>query len=454
MDVPARPTGMGLEPRGLRCSARHAAEFPATLAQEREYRLSGPDRIANINHVVAFHVSGPFAPDVAQRASDELVRRHAALRTCLRERGPGVRQVVAELETVPIATCDAASAPADQRERRADDFLWTLLGAPFELERPPLFRVGLARTGPEAHRIFWVFAHTIIDGATLGTFRAEFLTLYAALANGAPPEPPASGLELAELAAWEHTVDDEVARAYWHAHLREASPETSVPIDRRQRLVREHRPRRIDAPAVRAVTPVLRRLGRLGGASTGVAAVTAVASVLHEYADGPRVNLSVTHANRDRPRAERTLGRLVDVVPLSLDFTDRPTFVDRVEHVGAAMRAARAHRLPGGRLLDLLPYPSELAVNVVRYPVPETVTVVVADGDQVRFAETHRWLGTSFHTGNGEWYGPEIIVSLWLQDDETVTGHVRFNAELVTARTAERLGGDVAELLVSLRDGH
>ncbi|MFP2934885.1 condensation domain-containing protein, partial [Pyxidicoccus sp. 3LG] len=62
---------------------------------------------------------------------------------------------------------------------------------PFDLERGPLYRFRLLRTGPERHVLLLAFHHLLVDGLALEVLLRELGVAYAAFRQGQPPTLPA-----------------------------------------------------------------------------------------------------------------------------------------------------------------------------------------------------------------------------------------------------------------------
>ncbi|GAB7037736.1 MULTISPECIES: non-ribosomal peptide synthetase/type I polyketide synthase [Catenuloplanes] len=144
-------------------------DFPLSPAQ-RGFLLADVAGAA-VTWLATPRLHGPLDRDRFQRAVDELVARHAMLRTVFR---PDARPPVQyELTGTPRLTVgyDATPGPLDdevaaERAHRFDPAHW------------PLVRIRLLRTGPEEHVLMLHAHHLIGDGYSMALLTRELLAAY------------------------------------------------------------------------------------------------------------------------------------------------------------------------------------------------------------------------------------------------------------------------------------
>ncbi|HEV3048980.1 MAG TPA: condensation domain-containing protein, partial [Longimicrobium sp.] len=136
---PAAPAAADRIPRRA-----HDGPAPLSFAQQRLWfldRLAPGNPFYNVSSVLP--LAFPVTPSVLERALNEVVRRHEALRTTFAAVDGQPVQVVAPELTVSLAVVDLREredAEDELRRRAAED-----ARMPFDLERGPLFRATLLR---------------------------------------------------------------------------------------------------------------------------------------------------------------------------------------------------------------------------------------------------------------------------------------------------------------------
>ncbi|WP_416211203.1 condensation domain-containing protein [Nitrospirillum sp. BR 11828] len=92
----------------------------------------------------------------------------------------------------------------------------------FVLDRAPLMRLTLARTGDRQYRFLWTWHHALLDGWSMSRLLGDILRLY----DGETPPPPAGRLH--DLVAWKQRQDGGAADFIWRAELANLPEPTRV----------------------------------------------------------------------------------------------------------------------------------------------------------------------------------------------------------------------------------
>ncbi|TWB10731.1 non-ribosomal peptide synthase protein (TIGR01720 family)/amino acid adenylation domain-containing protein [Nitrospirillum amazonense] len=92
----------------------------------------------------------------------------------------------------------------------------------FVLERAPLMRLTLARTGDRQYRFLWTWHHALLDGWSMSRLLGDILRLY----DGETPLPPTGRLR--DVAAWKRRQDKGAADAFWRTELASLPAPTRV----------------------------------------------------------------------------------------------------------------------------------------------------------------------------------------------------------------------------------
>ncbi len=313
-------TGAAVSPGDPRASAEITDVLPLTAIQ-RAWML----------HVLRFRedgagivqsratLSGDLDLPAFRRAWQAVVDRHPALRTSFHWRDVQ-RPVQVEHRTARLSLRaldwrglePAGVAAALESLARAD------LGAGFDLARPPLMRLHLARTGDAEHRLLWTTHHLAIDGWSAALVWTEALADYEALVSGAqierPPPPSFRSFVL-----WEQRRDTAAAESFWRRRLQGVRP-TPLPIDRptagaatgvARTAVRSLR---LD----RSATDRLRRVARDGRLTLNTLLQASWGILLHRWAGEEEVVFGATVSGRpaELPDADSIVGLFLNSVPV------------------------------------------------------------------------------------------------------------------------------------------
>jgi acyl carrier protein len=233
-------------------------ELPLSFTQEALWYL---DQLApgqpTFNSSAAVRVAGPLDVDALERAVNEVVRRHEALRTTFVLVDGRPVQVIAPSLTLSLRPIDLTDWPEDRRRPEAGRLAYEEQCRPFDLARGPLVRATLLRLGERDHAVLLTMHHIVTDGWSFTVAAGELAALYAAYREGRPsplPEPP---IQYADFAHWQRgwlqgEVLEDLLR-YWRGRLA-GLPPLELPTDRPRPAVRTARgalpPLRADRPVV------------------------------------------------------------------------------------------------------------------------------------------------------------------------------------------------------------
>ncbi|MGI5241842.1 condensation domain-containing protein [Dactylosporangium sp. CA-139066] len=406
----------------------------APVSYCQESFLAADESAVNVPSVVA--LPGPVAVDRVRGLLDELVARHGALRTELTsEAGPGS----------PPGQRVAGTGRLDLVYERHDGSVrellprWLLAGSerPFRLLDGPLARAELHAAGARHVLVLWLH-HAISDLSTSQVLADEAARLWRG------ERLPRPVTHMADFARQERAVRPTAAQwRYWEQTLSGADDTFGLPYPAAGAAHLMDRPALPVLPA--GVVTALQRLAAT--ARTTMTAVLAAASVAAhlDTAREERVVIGLTVGNRDQPHLRSVVGCLADQLPLVVDIAGRPTFRGLVGRVREALLDAYEHRLPLGRLVELLgrrPAPL-FAVNLnflpPARPAAAGATPAAADEDLLlpygiaKSRPDAWWLGDATLA-----YRPRIDRGL-LAGEVEGDGHLHGSAQV--RRWAERFSG-------------
>jgi amino acid adenylation domain-containing protein len=198
-------------------------------AQERMYALWKWDpELLFYNIPFAGRLVGALDVPRMRGALKEIVRRHEALRTYYYESDGEVVQRVLPAEAIEfdIEDIDGGSIDCSGHGLKA---LYKQFLQPFDMETPPLFRVGLARIDKENHIFLVDVHHSVFDGTSLGIFLREFLALY----SGEPLGP--MNIQYRDYAYWLRDIQASgqlyTQKRFWLDRLDGCHAPVPLPVD-------------------------------------------------------------------------------------------------------------------------------------------------------------------------------------------------------------------------------
>jgi hypothetical protein len=379
--MPAVDPRLGRWPAGAQTLGSAPIRYPTSYAQQQWLTCTEGGPSTN-SMVTAVRFEGPLDRDALDRALQQLVARHDALRTTLECTPAGDEQVVAPVRELEVAEHDYRDDPLSTLER-VEPEIWAGESQPVNLSAGEhLSHVSLYAFHATDHLVTIAHHHGIGDAWSMAVLARDLRELYLANARGRPAELEPLGPQTGEFATWERSLRNPRSEAFWQERL--AGRRTSEGL----RVALPD-----DAPIIWGwddLDPVepdeVARLTELAGRyelSLPMALVASIAAALSPHAE-ESVNVAFVTANRTRRDLRQIVGCLADHVVLPIDVSGDPSFLELLERAGASTRAAVYRRLPFGRLHELFsPSPrwSESGITDVH------VNVLQPEADQPAIGE-------------------------------------------------------------------
>ncbi|MFG3422746.1 amino acid adenylation domain-containing protein [Micromonospora sp. NPDC048063] len=322
--------------------------------------------------LTALRLHGDLRVDVLAAALTEVVRRHEVLRTVVRPGPDGGDpvQVVLPAAPVDLPVVDLAAEGADdadlaERERVA---LVAEARRPYDLERGPLFRPVLFRSGPGRHVLCLAMHHIVSDGWSLGVIRADLGALYDALAADLPSPLPDLPVQYADYARWqrERAAADSADLAYWTERLAGATGALELPTDRPRPPVQtfDGAVARLTLPP--ALTERVRDLGQRHGATLYMTVLAAVQALLFRYTGQRDICVGSPVAGRVRAELEPMVGFFLNSIVLRTTLDGDWSVARLLDETRRTALAAYDHQeTPFERVVDALDVPRDLSRNAL-----------------------------------------------------------------------------------------
>ncbi|XKH37059.1 condensation domain-containing protein [Azospirillum doebereinerae] len=332
--------------------AREAVEtaFPASANQETLWSLDRVETDCPSLYIEARAVRLDGDLDVAALGSalNALCRRHDSLRTRLELRDGALCQIVSPALSVPLPVEDATGLDAAALDERVNAVAW----APFALDRAPLLRLHLLRTGAQSWILVFSQHHVVTDRWSIALLVGELSALYAAFQAGRPSPLPSPAAQYGDYTRWQRDrlagERGEALLAYWRQALADAPPLLALPTDRPYPGRQSYRGGRITVPLDAGLRDGVEALCRREKATPFMVFTAAFTALLHRITGQETIVLGTPIANRLRPDLEAVPGYFVNTLALRTDVDGRAAFRDLL--AGGARHRARRLRAPGAAL--------------------------------------------------------------------------------------------------------
>ncbi|MFA1545317.1 amino acid adenylation domain-containing protein, partial [Actinomadura chokoriensis] len=304
---------------------------PPSYAQQRLWflnRFEGPS--ATYNMPVALRIRGPLDAAALRSAVGDLVERHETLRTILPDAGGVPRRLVLD---------PAAARPelevADTAEAELPARLAMAAGYAFDITAEPPLRTHLFRLCPDEHVVLLLMHHVGGDGWSMAPLARDFVTAYAARAEGREPQWAPLPVQYGDYILWQQELlgseDDPeslVSRqlAYWRDALAGLPEELRLPADRPRPAEASYRGGTERFRLGAGVRADVLRLTRETGASPFMVMQAAFAALLTRLGAGTDVPIGSPIAGRMDEALDDLVGMFVNMLVLRTDTSGDPSF--------------------------------------------------------------------------------------------------------------------------------
>lgn len=309
-----------------------APEVPLTLAQESIYFLNDLTRGRPVYHMpMAFRILGPLDATALEGALRTMVRRHDALRTAIIETPDGPRQ-----------------SPGEERfrlQRRKlgrgglDNAIQARIAEPFRLGEGEVFRADLFETADDERVLLLNLHHILGDMTSLGILCQELGAAYSGRTLADPvTQNSAHAKKRREEPGDRETVE------FWKAQLRDYGEELDLPLDRARPRLPSFAGGAVYRPLSPELTRGLKSLARTKRCSVYMLCLAALEILVFRSTGQERFCIATPFSEREDPSIERTIGYLVNLLPLPCEVRGDLSFDTVLAAVRGRTLEAFAHK--------------------------------------------------------------------------------------------------------------
>lgn len=344
---------VGSKPEPLAISLKSAVDekVPFSYHQERMWFI---DQFENGNvyesaptyHNIPLilHLNGDVDTDVLESSLNEIVQRHAILRTrFIAEEGRGW-QVITPSERLELKVVQCTQA-------NGLELALTEAREPFALDQDLPIRATIFRQSAAEALLLLTVHHIVADRPSLRLIAGELSEIYNARIDGRAMSLPELPVQYAGYAKGQQNLteaDFEQLWFYWRWQLRGQLAALKLPEDRPRPAIHTY------TAARETFTLEPTAVSRLG--QDQFAALLAAFKVLmHRYARQDEIVVGTSEPCRTQPEIANLVGPFANLLVLRSDLGGNPSFSTLVQRVKQTLNQARAHQeMPFDKLVQLL----------------------------------------------------------------------------------------------------
>lgn len=428
--------------------------FPLSFAQQRLwflYQLAPNNPFYNVP--AAIRLKGTLNRTALERSFQEIVRRHAALRTTFTTLDGKPVQAIKSDVKIQVSVVDLPTVAISERERISQQLATAEAQRPFNLTTDLLLRVTVLQFEPTEAVLLLTMHHIVADGWSLGVLIRELACCYTAFVKGRTPALLPLPIQYTDFACWQRNwLQGEVLEqqlTYWRKQLQNL-PVLNLPRDRPRSTVQTYRGATYPIQISLSLTQAFEALSQRSGVSLFMTLLAAFQTLLYRYTGQEDIAIGCPIANRHRTEVEPLIGFFVNSLVMRSDLSGNPTFrqlLDRVRTV--ALEAYEHQDLPFEKLVEELDPERDLSRNPlfqVAFALQNApMQPLELPGLMLEPAPLSSG-STRFDLELHLWEPAHGLGSLW-QSEEGLSGFISYSTDLFDRSRIARLVGHFLTLL-------
>ncbi len=324
-------------------------DIPLSFPQQRLWflRQLDPD-VTAYNMPSIFAIRGPLNVPALERAFNAVIARHEILRTVFLEKAGIPFQIILSSLEINLTVGDLTGVPEESRRAKAKELALTEARSPFDLRTGPLLRAKVLLSSQDEFYLILIIDHMIFDRGSVANFYKEIAACYGAMLDGRSPVLSSPALQYADYAVWQRGgLPDETLYAqleYWRRRFAGWLPQPEIPADHGRSVLQTWSGARVEKSLSPELTSSLKNLSRREAVTLFMTLVAAFDVVVSRYTGSDDVVIGSTIGGRSRPEIENLIGFFINAVPLRIDLSGDPTFLDLLKRVREVCLDAYTHQ--------------------------------------------------------------------------------------------------------------
>ncbi|MDX7896967.1 non-ribosomal peptide synthetase [Bacillus velezensis] len=331
--------------------------YEASSAQKRIFILDQLNKNSTSYNIPFFlMIEGELDDKRLEDAFKKLIIRHEVLRTSI-----GLRdgQLVQIIEKDVRFKMDRIKTSEEELESLMSNFV-----RPFDVEKAPLLRAGLAEISHQKHLLMIDLQHIIADGASIPIFQRELINLYEG------NELPSLNIQFKDFAIWQnelfHTEEMKKQKDFWLNEFKGEIPVLNLPADFSREAERDDQGERIYFYAGRELTAKLTELNAKQKVTLFMTLMASFNVLLHKLTGQEDIIIGTPVAGRKHKELENMIGMFVNTLALRNKPSADKTFKELLEAVrDNALLAYENQDYPFEELVDHLNLERDINQNAL-----------------------------------------------------------------------------------------
>ena len=316
---------------------------PLSFAQEGLWLLAQkhPDD-PTFNIPFAYRLNGPLNRSAFAQSLQEIMYRHASLRTTFQIIDGQPTQIIA-LHPPALIEVDLQHLIPSAQQNAIDQHLIQTTTEAFNLAEGPLIRLKLLRLGTKQHIFILTVHHLVYDEWSHALFLQELQSLYTAFSQGEASPLPDLNLHYSDYAQWQRETNFQNILNYWQKTLQGAEA-LSLPGDFGHTTFASPKL----AEQTQALPPdlvlALKTLSQQEQVTLFMVVLATFQLLLYRYTGQADITLGMASTYRPQLELESVIGFFIHTLPLRLTLDPQMAFQDLLAQMRQRALSAQAHQ--------------------------------------------------------------------------------------------------------------
>ncbi|WP_458123235.1 amino acid adenylation domain-containing protein [Paenibacillus sp. Z3-2] len=308
--------------------------IPAPLNLQRLYVMDNMSEVKTANHLTLV-LTTPMCRSLEDwnQALREVTQLHDALRMFF-----VVHDNELFIDFVSECTCTFERISIEKDRVDTSIINWI---KPFDLNKPTLWRAGLIDL-EEQQKLVFDFHHTVIDGSSAKIFVQD---LFSRISNKEVINPNIRYADVCTRFAEDLSAGGlDESRAYWIEQFENGIPILELPSDKSRPLHKTYKGASIQFEVNEQLTSGLKALSEKQRSTIYIILLSAYYQLLARYTGQDDIVMGTPFANRAHPQLSRTVGMLINTLPIRVRSTQEHTFAELLSSVKTKVFEALDHQ--------------------------------------------------------------------------------------------------------------
>ncbi|WP_281944467.1 condensation domain-containing protein, partial [Paenibacillus tyrfis] len=398
-----------------------------------QQQMEGAELSYNMSGMMV--LSGALDRERFEEAFRGLIARHETLRTGFEMvNGEPMQRVYPEVDFA----LEYMQASEEEAEEVAGRFVRV-----FDLEHPPLLRVGLIEVTRERHILMFDIHHIISDGVSTGILIEELLRLY----NG--EELPPLRIQYKDFAAWQQSEAQRARmkqqEAYWLNLLDGELPTLELPTDFARPAVRSYEGDALEFIIDKQRSEGLQRIAEDTGSTIYMVLLAVYSILLHKYSGQEDIIVGTPISGRTHADMEPLIGMFVNTLAIRNYPAGEKPFASYLEEIKETMLGAYENQdYPFEELVEKVRVTRDLS----RHPLFDTAFVMETKEERVnRFGELS--IEPFIQTETVAKF--DLTLELMLEDED-IHGRFEYCTKLFARNMIDNYAQDLLEIISQISE--